>query len=106
MSQKHGKTSRIIPGEKETVTNRRQLVLSATAFAATSLFDVPLFAQGASAVTFSYRGVTVDTTAAQSAPNLKAVQDSLVAPTLDKHLPNRDQEQALPTEWLHRIPEG
>jgi hypothetical protein len=47
MSQKHGKTSRIIPGEKETVTNRRQLVLSATAFAATSLFDVPLFAQGA-----------------------------------------------------------
>ena len=77
MSQKHGKTCRNIPGEKEIVTNRRQLVLSATAFAATSLFDVPLFAQGASAVTFSYRGVTVDTTAAQSAANLKAVQDSL-----------------------------
>ena len=59
------------------MANRRQLLLSAAVFAATSLFDVPLFAQGASAVTFSYRGVTVDTTAAQSAPNLKAVQDSL-----------------------------
>ncbi|HWZ40122.1 MAG TPA: hypothetical protein VNY08_17660 [Bradyrhizobium sp.] len=59
------------------MTNRRQLLLSATAFAASSLFDSPLFAQGASTVTFNYRGVTVDTTAAQSAPNLKAVEASL-----------------------------
>ena len=79
MSQKHAKIGRNTLGKKEkkTMANRRQFLLSTASFAATSLFDVPLFAQGASAVTFSYRGVTVDTTAAQSAPNLKAVQDSL-----------------------------
>src|SRR5262245_30075412 len=77
MSQKRVKTRRHIPGEKKIVTNRRQLLLSAAAFAASSLFDSPLFAQGASPVTFAYRGVTVDTTAAQSAPNLRAVEASL-----------------------------
>jgi len=56
--------------------HRRHLFISVAAAATTSLFDHPfLLAQGAS--TFTYRGFTVDTSGAQSAPNLKAVEASL-----------------------------
>jgi hypothetical protein len=55
--------------------HRRHLLVSAAAVAASSVFRHPALAQGAG--TFAYRGFTVDVTAAQSAPNLKAVEDSL-----------------------------
>jgi hypothetical protein len=58
------------------VTNRRQLLLSATTLAAGSVLGKPLLAQG-KPVTFSYRGFTVDVTAAQGAPNLQAIESSM-----------------------------
>jgi hypothetical protein len=55
--------------------HRRQLFVSAAGLAAMSVFGRPLLAQGTG--TFTYRGFKVDATAAQSAPFLKAVEDSL-----------------------------
>ena len=55
--------------------HRRHLFISVAAAATAALFDHPLLAQGAS--TFTYRGFTVDTSGAQNAPNLKAVEASL-----------------------------
>ena len=55
--------------------HRRHLLVSAATLAATSLFNRPAPAQ--EATTLTYRGFTVDTTAAQSAANLKDVEKSL-----------------------------
>lgn len=55
--------------------HRRHLLVSGATIAATSLFSRPLLAQDA--VTFTYRGFTVDTTAAQGAPDLKAIEASM-----------------------------
>lgn len=67
--------------------HRRQLLVSGAAAAASVLLGRPLLAQEQNrsgnqsddrgAVTFAYRGFTVDTTAARSAPNLKAIEASL-----------------------------
>jgi hypothetical protein len=63
--------------------NRRHLLVSGAVAAASSLMNGPLLAQSGNqagnggALTFSYRGFTVDTTGAQSAPNLKAIEASL-----------------------------
>lgn len=54
---------------------RRHLFVSAAAMAVSSVFDRAARAQAP--VTFAYRGFTVDTTEAQSAPNLKDVEKSL-----------------------------
>lgn len=59
------------------MSNRRQFLVSATAFTAGLVFDKPRFAQAASPANFNYRGFSVDATAAQSAPNLQAVETSL-----------------------------
>ena len=56
-------------------TSRRHLFVSAAALAGTCLLGRPHPASAAD--TFGYRGFTVDTTEAQNAPNLKAVEDSL-----------------------------
>lgn len=57
---------------------RRRIVFSAAAVAIMSLLDVPAFAQSDSGSgRFVYRGFTVDTSAAQNAPNFKAVEGSL-----------------------------
>ncbi len=55
--------------------HRRQLFVSAAAVAASSFLTCKGRAQDAT--TFAYRGFTVDTTAAQDAPNLKEVEKSL-----------------------------
>jgi hypothetical protein len=55
--------------------HRRQLLVSAATMAASSLLGREALAQDAT--TFAYRGFTVDTTEAQSAPNLKEVEKSL-----------------------------
>jgi hypothetical protein len=62
-----------------TVTSfhRRQILLSAAACVAASLSDRRACAETNGAVTFLYRGFTVDTTGAQSMPNLKAIETSL-----------------------------
>lgn len=58
--------------------HRRQLLLSAAAVTVTSLLDGPAFAQGDSAGgKFVYRGFTVDTSAAQAAPDFRAIKTSL-----------------------------
>lgn len=54
---------------------RRHLLVAAAGVAASSLFSRTAPAQ--QATTFGYRGFTVDTTAAQDAPNLKQVEASL-----------------------------
>jgi len=59
------------------VSNRRQFLISTTSFFAGLVFDTPRLAHSASPATFTYRGFRVDATAAQSAPNLQAVLDSL-----------------------------
>jgi hypothetical protein len=55
--------------------HRRHLLVSAATVAASSVFTRAGLAQDAS--TFGYRGFTVDTTEAQSAPDLKDVEKSL-----------------------------
>jgi len=55
--------------------HRRQFLVSAAAIAAASLPAAAIFAQGA--VKFTYRGFTVDTSAAQGAPNFAAIETSL-----------------------------
>ena len=55
--------------------HRRHLLVSAATMAASALFSRKGLAQ--EAATFSYRGFTVDTTAAQGAANLKDVAKSL-----------------------------
>ena len=59
------------------MSNRRQFLVSATAFSTALVFDPLRLAQAASPATFTYRGFRVDATAAQSAPNLPAVITSL-----------------------------
>lgn len=54
---------------------RRHLFVSAAAMVASSVFDRAARAQAPA--TFAYRGFTVDTTEAQSAPNLSDVEKSL-----------------------------
>jgi hypothetical protein len=60
-----------------TTLDRRQFLVSAAVIAAASLPGAAVFAQGNGAVTFTYRGFTVDTSAAQGAPNLAAIETSL-----------------------------
>lgn len=55
--------------------DRRRVLLSAAAVAAMPLLDAPVLAGGDA--TFAYRGFTVDMSAAQDAPNLRAVEASL-----------------------------
>ena len=57
--------------------DRRQILLAAAAVAAMPLFDDPVLAQSGGGPTFTYRGFTVDTSAAQGAPNLRAIEASL-----------------------------
>ena len=57
--------------------HRRHFLVSASTLAVGSMFDARLFAQAANPATFTYRGFSVDATAAQNAPNLQAVLDSL-----------------------------
>jgi hypothetical protein len=58
-----------------TALHRRQFLVSAAVIAGASLPAAAVFAQGA--VTFAYRGFTVDMSAAQGAPNLAAIEISL-----------------------------
>ena len=57
--------------------DRRRVLLSAAAVAAMPLLDAPVLAQSGGGATFAYRGFTVDMSAAQDAPNLRAVEASL-----------------------------
>jgi hypothetical protein len=55
---------------------RRQFLVSASTFIAGLAFDAPRLARSFSPV-FAHRGFTVDVTAAQNAPNLEAIVESL-----------------------------
>ena len=57
--------------------DRRQVLLSAAAVAAMPRLDTAALAQSGGSTSFIYRGFTVDTAAAQDAPNLRAIEASL-----------------------------
>jgi hypothetical protein len=60
-----------------TTIHRRQILIAAAAIASMPLGHRSALAQGSGGGTFSYRGFTVDTSAATDVPDLRALQGSL-----------------------------